>query len=368
MNSFWKISFRIVGQVCLALISFIVLLYLASLFFMSLGQGIGTAMFKESEKTGKSSYAFVSGNKDSKNYLLFLSVEGVILGSPPSYIDSPLGFPGITFGYGVQDILKAAAKDDSIKGVLLYMQTPGGTIFGSNAIFDGVKAYQKATNKPVIAYVEGLSASGGVMAMVGADAIYADQGSLVGSIGVLGPTLRYYNKPMATEGGLFGGGIVTEEGIEQTIISAGQGKDLGNPFRRPTPEEIKVLQNGVNLEYDHFVKHVALNRKLDEKVIREQLGALIFDNQTAQKYGLIDGTLNRDEAIAKLAELVKVGEDYQLVRPKVERGRLLSQLFGALGDENLEQAQLRQLVQRDICATATHLPLLYHGDIAKLCW
>jgi protease-4 len=368
MNSFWKISFRIIGQVFLALISFIVLLWLASLFFISLGQGIGTAMFKESVKAGKSSYAFVAGNKDSKNHLLFLSVEGIILGSPPSYIDAPLGLPRITFGYGVQDILKAAAKDDSIKGVLLYMQTPGGTIFGSYAIFDGVKAYQKATNKPVIAYVEGLSASGGVMAMVGADAIYADQGSLVGSIGVLGPTWRYYNKPTATEGGLLGGGIVTKEGIEETLISAGQSKDLGNPFRRPTPEEIKVLQNGVNIEYDHFVKQVASNRKLDEKVIREQLGALIFDNKTAQEYGLIDGTLNRDGVIAKLAELAKVGEDYQLVRPKAERGGLLSRLFGALGDENLGQAQRRQLVQGDICAMATRLPLLYYGDITRLCF
>jgi protease-4 len=367
MSSFWKTPLHIFGQVCFALLSFIVLLYLASLFFISLGQSIGATMFKGLGEQAKSSYTFISGNKGSKNRLLLVSVEGIILGSAPGYLGSPLGFPGVTFGYGIQDILKEAAKEDGIKGVLLHMQTPGGTIFGSYAIFEGTKAYQKATNKPVVAYVEGLSASGGVMAMVGADAIYADHGSTIGSIGVLGPTLLYYNKPTATEGGLFGGGVVTQGGIEQTVISAGRGKDLGDPFHRPTPEEIKVLQNSVNIEYDRFVKHVALNRKLDEKVIREQMGAMVFDNKIAQEYGLIDGTLNRDEAVARLAELAKVGEDYQLVRPKVNRGQFFSRLLGALEDESLEQAQMQQRVQRDICAAAARLPLVYQGDVTKLC-
>lgn len=368
MNSFWTASLRLIGKACFALISFLVLLYLAGLFFISLGQGIGTALFKEERQTARDPYTYVAGNKDSKNRLLYLPVEGVILGSAPSYLSSKLSLPGVTFGYGVKDLLKTVAKDDSVKGILVWLQTPGGTIFGSQAIFDGIKAYRQATGKPVIAYIEGLAASGGVMAMVGADAIYADQGSAVGSIGVLGPAWFYYNKPKATQGGLFGGGVVTEGGIERTIISAGRGKDLGNPFRRPTPEELKNLQKGVDIEYGRFVKHVADNRKMNETLIREQMGAQIFDNRIAQDYGLIDGTLNRDEAIAKLAELAKVGEDYQLARPKVDRGFSFDQLFGALGLQSLEQMQLRQQVQRDFCETMARLPVAYHGDIARLCW
>jgi len=338
------------------------------LFFMSLGQGIGAALFKEEKQAARDPYAYVAGNKDSKNRLLYLPIEGIILGSAPAYLSSNLSLPGVTFGYGVKDLLKKVAKDDSVKGVMLWLQTPGGTIFGSQAIFDGVKAYRQATGKPVVAYIEGLSASGGVMAMVGADAIYADQGSAVGSIGVLGPAWFFYDKPKATQGGLFGGGVVTEGGIERTIISAGRGKDLGNPFRRPTAEEIKNLQKGVNIEYGRFVKHVADNRKMSESLIREQMGAQVFDNQTAQDYGLIDGTLNRDDTIAKLAELAKVGEDYQLVRPKVDRGVFFERLFGALGLQSLEQTQLRQQVQREFCETVARLPVAYHGDIVKLCW
>ena len=368
MSSIWKTMLRLVGRACFTLISFLVLVYLAGVFFASLGQVIGSSLFKAERQAVRDPYIYVAGAKESKNRLLYLPVEGIILGSAPGYLSSNLSLPGVTFGYGVKDLLKKVAKDDSVKGVLLWLQTPGGTIFGSEAIFDGIKAYQQATGKPIIAYIEGLAASGGVMAMVGANAIYADQGSAVGSIGVLGPAWFYYNKPKATEGGLFGGGIVTEGGIERTIISAGRGKDLGNPFRRPTPEELGNLQKGVNIEYDRFVKHVADNRKMSESLIREQMGAQIFDNQTAQGYGLIDGTSNRDEAIAKLAEQAKVGEDYQLVRPKLERGFFFDRLFGALGLQSLEQTQLREQVKRDFCETVARLPVAYHGDIATLCW
>jgi protease-4 len=368
MSSIWKTMLRLIGRACFALISFLVLLYLAGVFFASLGQGIGSSLFRAERQAARDSYTYVSGTKESKNRLLYLPVEGIILGSAPGYLSSNLSLPGVTFGYGVKDLLKKVAKDDSVKGILLWLQTPGGTIFGSQAIFDGVKAYQQATGKPVVAYVEGLAASGGVMAMVGANAIYADQGSAVGSIGVLGPAWFYYDKPKATEGGLFGGGVVTEGGIERTIISAGRGKDLGNPFRRPTPEELGNLQKGVDIEYGRFVKHVADNRKMSESLIREQMGAQVFDNQTAQEYGLIDGTLNRDDTIAKLAELAKVGEDYQLVRSKVDRGVFFERLFGALGLQSLEQTHLRQQVQQEFCETVERLPVAYHGDIARLCW
>ncbi len=224
MAAILKSMLRIFGMACFALLSFIVLLYLATVFFANLGQGLSTMVFSRASPASGTSYLFISGKKESHNRLLYLTIEGVILGSAPTYIGSSLGIPGVTFGYGVQDVLQQAAKDPSVKGVLLHMETPGGTIYGSNAIFDGVKAYQQATGKPVLAYIEGLSASGGVMAMVGANAIYADLGSLIGSIGILGPNWLYYNKPTATEGGIWGGGVSTQAGIEKVIVSAcGQG-------------------------------------------------------------------------------------------------------------------------------------------------
>ena len=369
MKSFFKSLFRIFGMVTFALASFVLLLVFFSLFFSGVGIGLGAGLARgglaDISAVEEDDYSYVSGNEDSDNKLLELPVDGIILGSSADN-GGAMEFLGVTYGYDLKDILADAAEQEEVKGVLLHVQTPGGTIFGSRAIFDGIKAYQAATNKPVIAYIEGLSASGGVMAMVGADAIYADHGSIVGSIGVIGGALMYFDKPVATEGGLFGGGIETKGGIEQTVITAGRGKDFGNPFRRPTEEEIQTLQQGVDNEYADFVSHVAANRKIDEAVIRDQMGAMIFDNKQAEGYGLIDGTLNREDTVAQLAELAKVGDDYQLVRPLEESSSYWLRLLNLFTGE-APAARPGAYLHQHICDTALRLPLVYHGDPLKLC-
>jgi len=188
---------------------------------------------------------------------------------------------------------------------------------------------------------------------------------MIGSIGVIGGTLTYFNKPTAIDGGLFGGGVTTEGGIEQTIISAGRGKDLGNPFRRPTAEELATLQKGIDIEYENFVNHVAANRKIDPVTIREKMGAQIFDNKTAQDYGLIDGTLNRNEALAKLEEMAGV-TDFKLVSPKKDRRKFWQELLLSFGGK-ISPARAEKAVQHDICAAVSRVPMAYHGNLNALC-
>jgi protease IV len=326
--------------------------------FFSCGKSVSTVEVEEDP-----TYTFVSGKEDSSNQLLEVAVDGVILN------DASGGFDlsgGVTYGYKVQKFLEKASKKPEIKGIFLSLSTPGGTVVGSNAIFEALKTYRTKTQKPIIAYIEGLSASGGVMSMVGADHIYAAPGSLIGSIGVIGPALTYFDGPIAVDGGLLGGGITTRNGIQQTIISAGRGKDLGNPFRKPTEEELKVLREGINNEYSNFVQHVAKNRKIDEKTIRDKMGALIFDNKVAQQYKLIDGTKGKAEAIADLAKRAKVGDDFQLVKISDKKG-FLGGLFGQQKSA-LSQEQVQAIVQRDVCsAVASRVPMVYYGNMSTLC-
>ena len=165
------------------------------------GAGIGAGMATASGAAAVAGdYAYVSGQRSSRNKLLAVRVDGVILGSAPRDLSSQLFRGDVSYGYTIRRVLEDAANDQSVKGVLLHLQTPGGTIYGARAIHDGVLAFKRNAKKPVIAFIEGLSASGGVMAMVGADKIYADHGSFIGSIGVLGPQILYYNKPVATDG------------------------------------------------------------------------------------------------------------------------------------------------------------------------
>lgn len=373
MKKFFDFFARIFGQTLFAIISFFIIIFLFSLFFLGLGAGIGasTSSFGKLQKIEAADYTYVSGDKDSKNKLLSVAVNGVILGSAPEE-DFNFGLIDfLTYGYDIVDTLEEAAKDENIKGVFMPFRTPGGTIFGSQAIYRAIKKYREDTGNPVVVYIEGMSASGGVMAMVAANNIYADHGSLIGSIGVLGPSLTYFNKPMATEGGLFGGGVVTDGGIEKTTISAGRGKDLGNPFRKATEEEISNLTAGINNEYENFVNHVATNRNMQPEMIRNEMGAQIFDNKTAQAYGLIDGTQNRSEAINSLASLAKLGDDYKLIKPVYSKESLMSQLMGvdskSLFAPSQAATQVEQQLREQVCRTSSQLTLAYHGDLATLC-
>ncbi|PID58614.1 Clp protease ClpP [candidate division KSB3 bacterium] len=376
LTSIVKGLLSIFGKALFAVLSFIVMLLLLSLLVTAIGIGIGMqgsrsglGLTAESEQPD---YSFLSGNPDSENRLLQLTLQGIILGSPPANLpQSPFFSPWVTYGYTLQEVLKASAEDASIKGIFLHIQSPGGTIYGAQAIFDGIRAYREISQKPVLAYIEGLSASGAVMAMVGADAIYADYGSLIGSIGVIGPSFLYYNKAIAFDGGLLGSGVHTEGGIEQTTVFAGKGKDLGNPFRRVSAEELQHWQNNLENEYQDFVQHVAENRHIDAAMIREQMGAQIFDNKSAEELGLIDGTLNQPDALAKLAEQAGVGDDYQFVRSRSDKGNFLTQLlqgwYHARGQTQQQRDILQRSIRQDICAQTAHISLVYYGDTGRLC-
>lgn len=365
-RAFWLEPLRIFAKVAMVVASLVILLVI-------IGALVGGPFNKglsdiDTETTLHPRYSYVSGERDSKNQLLLINVEGIILGSPPEGFGPTPSFMrlGVSYGYAVQRQLEKAAEETDIKGVFLRLQTPGGTIFGSRAIFDGIKAYQAATKQPVIVYIEGLSASGGVMAMVAADAIYADYGSIIGSIGVLGPSLMYFDKPTAFDSGLFSGGIVTEEGIEQTVISAGRHKDIGNPFRRVSEEELAILQTMVDEQYDAFIQHVASARDIQPNVIRDEMGAHLFSNQQAQDYHLIDGTLNQQDALAALAEKAGLtAGDYQLVQPRLERGSLLTDLIG-ISHPSATSALEQQRLMQQVC-DAIQMPLVYYGDATQLC-
>jgi protease-4 len=343
----------------------------ASLVTMVFGLSVlgGATADSSEEVVSASDYAHVTGTEGSANRLLAIAVQGPILGHPPH--DSLLGdwlVDGIAYGYRIQQELLDAADDDSVKGIFLEVDTPGGTIFGSQAIFDGLRSYREKTGRPVVAHVEGLAASGGVWAMVGADEIYADYGTGIGSIGVIGPMLTFYDDPTAFDGGLLGGGVTTRKVIDLVLVSAGRGKDFGNPFRRPTQEELKVTQASVDAAYHLFTAHVAAARHLDVEVVEHRIGAFLYGNEAAQELGLIDGTRGRTQAIRALAEKAGVHDDYALVRGRRRERSLLATLFASLGEApQPRRGYAAGVAARDLCGSLRLGALVYHGDPRALC-
>ena len=254
-------------------------------------------------------------NDDEDNKLAILPVTGLI-DSLSTTDTNPAGWFSndfVTYGYSIKETLADLAEDDSIKGVLLLMNTPGGTINGSKAIADGVSAYQEATQKPVYAYVQSISASGGMWSMAGADRIIADEGSLVGSIGVILGNLLYYDDPVAVDQGILFGGVETRGGIKSTTLAAGDGKDFGNPYRQPSDKELSAIQANLDDLYDLFRAHVAEQRGLSDEAIRD-LGAMVYSPRRAQEFGLVDDVADFDSALAALAESAGLGDEFAAVQ------------------------------------------------------
>lgn len=327
-------------------ISAISALILAGLLFTGIWSGDSTASLQ---------YDTVYGEESSADKILSIKVSGVILGDESEY---PSAFPflaeGVTFGYEVKEDLRQAAEDPDVKAVILEINSPGGTIYGSRAIADGISEYKEATKKPVYAYVAGLAASGGYMAAVTADAIYADHGSTTGSVGVIFGPIKYYDTVLS-EGGLLEGEVLTQNGIESVYITAGKSKDLGNPNRRLTPEERATLQTMVNSEYDAFVTFVSDNRNIPQATLRDSIGALIYSNDVAKASGLIDGTYNKQHAYQNLAQKAGIS-DFQVVEKIREYGFIETVLESTLPNGQPMQSCL-----------VTEGILAYYGDMSVLC-
>ena len=173
--------------------------------------------------------------------------------------------------------------------------------------------------------------------------------------------------PTALQGGILGGGVTTEGGIEQTIIYAGRGKDLGNPYRRITEPEKASLQKGVDSLYRDFVDHVAEARNISPNTIIDEMGAQIFENRQAEAYGLIDGTRSYDGTIEELAQLAEIEDDYKLVKRQYQSISPWQRLLMWGRDTTPSASKIESALQVDLCAASRLQALVYFGSPAQLC-
>ncbi len=302
----------------------------------------------------------VWGDPSAGSRLVAVPVTGVILGGE----SDGATFGGTTYGYEVADVIDALESDDA-DGLILELNTPGGTIYGSRAIADAVERYQERTGHQVMAHVQGMSASGGVYAMAGADRIVADHGSLVGSIGVVMGPFQRFRDVTGIPGTLLDQGVTTEGGVTEEYLSRGRGKDLGNPYRDMTDEERAVLGAGLDREYAEFVAWVSEARDIPAQTVVDELGAFVFDGATAVDLGLVDEVLGRDEAYRYAAEMNDVDPDDTRV-DRVSGPGLLEVFLSARSPAGGTGAAALEPGRSTVCAGAP-LVLAFHGDLSAPC-
>jgi protease-4 len=202
---------------------------------------------------------------------------------------------------------EGSLKNNRVKGVLLRIQTPGGTVIDADGIYHALMRYKKQYKVPIYAYVDGMCASGGMYAAVAADKIYASSASLVGSIGVIIPPLFNVTQ------------LIDKIGVQSVTLSAGKGKDELNPFRAWKPNEAVHMQKVIDYYYEQFVQLVVQQRpQLDKQKLIEEYGAKVFPAEQAKEFGFIDESdLSYNETLKRLLKEIGIEDEYyQVIRLK----------------------------------------------------
>ncbi len=203
----------------------------------------------------------------------------------------------------VVDQLEKLRKNKNIKGVLFVINSPGGAVSPSIEIMEAIKRLKES--KPVIAYAAGTIASGSYYASIYANEIYANPGSMVGSIGVIMQGSNFEE-------------LAQKIGVSAQTVKAGKYKEVGTATRAWTDYETAELEKVVNDTYALFVNDVALARNLDPAKHTQFADAHIFTASQAKAVGLIDTIGVGYDAENALASLAKVKEPVWLEEDRFE--------------------------------------------------
>jgi protease-4 len=236
--------------------------------------------------------------------------EEVIEDGPRSAKIAIVSIDGVIDEQQAQDVywqLKTARGDKNVKGLIIRVDSPGGTISGSDQIHNEIIKYRDDTNQPAVAFMQGVAASGGYYSSVACDKIIAEPTAITGSIGVI---MEYLVLQQLLEDKL---------GINPIVVKAGSKKDWPSPFQMPTDEQLQYMQQRIiDPAYDRFVKVVVDGRSgLTEADVRRLADGSIYWADKALEEKLIDGIGYLDNAIeeAKLLAGVKKAQVVEYKKP-----------------------------------------------------
>ncbi len=209
--------------------------------------------------------------------------------------------------------IKKYADDNSVKAIVLRIDSPGGAVAPSQEIYSEILKFRKDSNKIVVTSMGNLAASGGYYIACASDKIIANPGTLTGSIGVI---MTFSNIEE----------LMKKIGLKTEVIKSGEFKDIGSPMREFTEKEKKLLQGVIDDVYDQFVNAVAVGRNIGVEKVKELSDGRIFTGRQAFEMGLVDKLGSFEEAIKLTAELVGIEGEPKIVSEKKEKNLLFKLL------------------------------------------
>ncbi len=212
--------------------------------------------------------------------------------------------------------LERYGNNDSVKAIILHIDSPGGGAAASQEIYHEVMRIRTEKHKKVIASVESVGASGAYYIASGCDRIYANPASVVGSIGVIMEWTNY-------------GDLMKWAKLKNVAITHGALKDAGDPTRDMTPQEAAYFQSLVDNMYGQFVHDVAVGRHTTDEKITPLATGQVWTGEQSQPLGLIDAQGGFRMALMETAKSVGISGEPNVVRPSKEKRGLL----GLLNDD-----------------------------------
>ena len=197
----------------------------------------------------------------------------------------------------LSETIHKLADDDNVKGMVLRVNSPGGSAFGSEQIWKAVEDFKKE-GKPVAVSMGDYAASGGYYISCGADRIFAERTTITGSIGIFGMIPSYKEL------------LENKLGVNMESVKTNENSDMNALGQKLTPAQLAALQNMVNEGYELFTKRCAAGRHVTQDSIKQIAEGRVWDAVTAKQIGLVDEFGGIAEAVKWVANKAKLGDDY----------------------------------------------------------
>ena len=198
--------------------------------------------------------------------------------------------------------LKAHRENPSVRAVVIRINSPGGVVGPTQELHDAILKTRQA-GKPVVASLGSVAASGGYYAAVACDQIYANPGTLTGSIGVI---MQLANVEQ----------LMKKVGVEYVVVKAGAFKDVGNMGRAMTPEERRTLQALLDDVHAQFIGAVAAGRKLDREEVLRFADGRVFSGTQAKALKMVDALGGLEDAVLAAGKLAGLPSPPSVIQPK----------------------------------------------------
>jgi len=204
--------------------------------------------------------------------------------------------------------LKKFGSDNAVKAVVLRINSPGGGVAPSQEIYEEVRKLN--ARKPVLASMGSIAASGGYYIAAATRKVYANPGTMTGSIGVVMPFVSFKD-------------LVDKIGLKGMAVKSGEFKDIGSPLREMTPEDRQVLQSVVDNVHMQFVDAVAAGRKMPREDVLKIADGRILTGQQAKALGLVDALGNLEDTVAEAGRMGGIPGEPKVVTPPKRKISLL---------------------------------------------